>query len=118
MIDFDKLTVAEVKQLAAMAANFLGGAPSEASGSAYKVGEMRMFRTVTYIITGRIVSIHKDGIIVTDAAWIADTGRYANAILSGEFNEVEPYPDGMHVIVNHAAMIDAPLLAKLPRVQK
>jgi hypothetical protein len=112
-MNIDDIPYGEPKKIAGMFTQ--NSAPAT---SAYKVGEQRMFRTVTHIITGRIVSIHHDGIVVTDAAWVADTGRYANAILSGEFSEVEPYPDGMHVVVNHAAMIDAPLLAKLPRVQK
>jgi len=117
-MNFDDLTIAEVRHLAAMAHQFLGGPVVPALSSAYKVGESRMFRTVTHIITGRIVSIHSDGIVVTDAAWVADTGRYSGAVATATFSEVEPYPDGALVVVNASAMIDSVEIKTLPRVQK
>ena len=92
--------------------------PVNAQGSAYNIGGMYQFRTVTHIITGRLVSIHHDGLRVTDAAWIADTGRYAQAVASGDYAEVEPYPEGSTVIVSWAAMVDAVEIPKLPRTQK
>lgn len=73
---------------------------NEKEGSAYDIGGLYMFRTVTHIITGRLVSVHKDGMRVTDAAWIADTGRFTQAVASGDFSEVEPYPDGCIVVIN------------------
>jgi hypothetical protein len=84
----------------------------------YKVGESYMFRTVTHIITGRVAEVGELEIVVTDAAWIADTGRYAEAVASGDFNEVEPYPDGEPVIVGRTTITDAVRIPKLPRVQK
>ncbi len=122
-MDFDKLTVAEVRQLAGMAAAFLGNAPQivtpDAPGSAYVVGRNYLFRTVTHIVTGKLLRIHSDGLIVTDAAWIADTGRYAQAVATGSFSEVEPYPDGAEVVINATAMIDAvEINGALPRSQK
>jgi hypothetical protein len=88
------------------------------SASAYKIGGNYMFRTVTHIVTGKLESIHNDGLRVSSAAWIADTGRYAQAVATGEFSEVEPYPAGATVVVNHQAMIDAVEIPKLPRTQK
>ena len=122
-MDFDKLTVADVRQLAGMAAAFLGNAPqaamTDASGSAYVIGRNYLFRTVTHIVTGKLLRIHSDGLIVTDAAWIADTGRYAQAVATGSFSEVEPYPDGAEVVINATAMIDAvEINGALPRSQK
>ncbi len=120
-MDFDKLTVAEVKQLAAMAANFLGSAPAMASapdGDAHwKIGKIYLFRTVTHIDTGRLVKVTDKEFVIEDAAWIADTGRFADAIAKAEFGEVEPYPDG-HVILGRGALIDAREIQKAPRVQK
>jgi hypothetical protein len=52
-----------------------------------------------------------------DAAWIADTGRFADALKSGKFNEVEPFPDGQ-VIVGRGAIIDAIQISVTPREQK
>ena len=93
--------------------------PNMATGeSAYKVGKNYQLRTVTHIITGRLLRICHDGLVVTDAAWIADTGRFAQAVASAEYGEVEPYPDGAEVIVNWQAMIDAVQIASTPRSQK
>ena len=113
-MNIDNLTYGELKAVAAM----FGGQASAPASSAYKVGEKRMFRTVTHIITGEIAEIHADGVIVEQAAWIADTGRYTQAVATGSFNEVEPYPDGARVVVNTAAMIDSCTINALPRVQK
>jgi len=55
--------------------------------------------------------------VIEDAAWIADTGRFADAIAKAEFGEVEPYPDG-EVILGRGALIDAREIQKAPRVQK
>ena len=42
-----------------------------------------------------------------DAAWIADTGRFADSLKTCEFSEVEPFPQGREVIVGRSAVIDA-----------
>jgi dTDP-D-glucose 4,6-dehydratase len=112
-MNIDDMKHGDLKAIAAMF-----GGQSQPQSSAYKVGEKRMFRTVTHIITGEIVSIHSDGVIVRDAAWIADTGRYADAVAKSTFSEVEPYPDGAEVVVNLSAMIDSCIISDLPRVQK
>jgi len=67
--------------------------------------------------TGKISSIVGDYLMLDDAAWIADSGRYYNALKDGTLEEVEPYPDG--VIVSCGAIVDAaPWNHKLPRKQK
>jgi hypothetical protein len=53
-----------------------------------------------------------------DAAWIADSGRFTQAVASGDFSEVEPFPTGMQVIVNRTAVIDAVKIPKFPTSQK
>lgn len=93
--------------------------PSPASKSAehWKIGYNYLIRTVTMIDTGRLVAISDHELVLEDAAWIADTGRFADALRSGSFSEVEPFPDG-RVIVGRAALIDACEIAALPRTQK
>ena len=83
----------------------------------YEVGKNYFIRTVTHYLTGRVIDVGSQEIVIEDAAWIADTGRYADALRSAEFSEVEPYPDGM-VIVGRGAVIDAVQITKLPRDQK
>lgn len=84
----------------------------------YKIGESYLIRTVTMIITGRVLSVGDKEIVVEDAAWIADTGRFSNCLKEGDYNEVEPFPDG-EVIVGRNAVVDACLIkTALPRSQK
>ena len=61
-------------------------------------------RTVTYHYTGRIVAITDSDIVLEDAAWVADSGRFANALATGTLNEVEPYPD--RVIIARGGIVD------------
>lgn len=54
------------------------------------VGEKYFFRTVTYHMTGRVKKVIGSIIELENAAWIADSGRFMNAIKEGKLNEVEP----------------------------
>ena len=81
------------------------------------IGQAYLIRTVTMHYTGRVVTITDSDVWLEDAAWIADTGRYADSLLSGELSEVEPYPQG--VAVSRGVIVDfAPWPHKLPRSQK
>ena len=55
------------------------------------VGKKVFIRTVTNYYTGLVKKIDKTGVILEQAAWIADTGRFNNALSTGVLNEVEPY---------------------------
>ena len=90
---------------------------SEQTGP-WQIGENYLIRTVTMTLTGQLSYVGEHELGLTDAAWIADTGRYANAVASGSFSEVEPYPDGKVVIVGRGAVIDAVTIDfDLPRTQ-
>ena len=84
----------------------------------WKVGKNYLVRTVTMIDTGRLVSFDDHELVLADAAWIADTGRWADALKSSDFSEVEPFPDGREVIINRGAIVDAVEIDTLPRKQK
>jgi hypothetical protein len=56
------------------------------------VGAAVIIRTVTLHYTGRITAVDDKWIHLDDAAWIADTGRWAEALMTGKLSEVEPYP--------------------------
>lgn len=83
----------------------------------YKVGKVYLIRTVTMIQTGRLVRVTPQELVLEDAAWIADTGRFADALRACEFAEVEPFPDGQ-VIVGRGAIVDAVQIRDVQRVQK
>lgn len=85
--------------------------------SAWEIGKIYLIRTVTMIDTGRLVAVTDHELVLEDAAWIADTGRFTQAVEKAEFSEVEPFPNG-RVIVGRAAVIDAVQIKTTPRVQK
>lgn len=83
----------------------------------FEVGKPYFIRTVTYFATGRVKSIVGQFLVLEEAAWIADTGRFSNAMASGVMSEVEPV-DG-EMFINTASITDAfPFNHKLPREQK
>jgi hypothetical protein len=83
----------------------------------FVIGEAYLIRTVTMIYTGCLVALTPTDFVLEDAAWIADTGRFADALASGSLSEVEPYPGS--VIVSRAAYVDASVWRHpLPRHQK
>lgn len=54
------------------------------------VGEKYFFRTVTYHLTGRVKKVIGNILELENAAWIADSGRFMQAIKDGTVKEVEP----------------------------
>ena len=54
------------------------------------VGEKFFFRTITYHLTGRVKKVIGHILELENAAWIADSGRFMNAIKEGTLKEVEP----------------------------
>jgi hypothetical protein len=83
-------------------------------------GQKVFIRTVTNYFTGRVVAqseVDPRFLELEDAAWIAETGRFAEALESGEFSEVEPYPEG--VLVAIGGIIDiSPWPHDLPRSKR
>lgn len=81
-------------------------------------GKSFLIRTVTHYLTGRVVRVTKSWILLEDAAWIADTGRFADTLAKGTPSEVEPVPDGI-IRVSRGAIVDIyPWNHALPREQK
>ena len=75
--------------------------------SPIQVGNTVLIRTVTFFLTGRIEEVNEHEIVLSDAAWIADTGRFNEALLDGveKVSEVEPVPDGV-CAVGRGAIVD------------
>lgn len=91
----------ELKELLALVAQ-----PSDSSHP-WNVGANYFIRTVTHHFTGKLVAVHKQELVLSDAAWIADNGRFADAMAKGSLSEVEPFPKGKLVIVGRGSLIDA-----------
>ena len=72
----------------------------------YEIGQNYFIRTVTHYFIGILLWVGDKEILLENVSWIADTGRFSNALKEGKLNEIEPYPEG-HVIIGRGAIIDA-----------
>ena len=81
---------------------FSGKSDSE---SFFKVGRKYFIRTVTMHVVGRLCGINDKELTLSTASWIADSGRFHNALKEGDFDEIEPFVND--IIVNRSAIIDA-----------
>lgn len=105
------LTIKQINQIKAM---FGGDGKLD---HPFEIGEKYLIRTVTMIHTGQIKEIRGKFIVLQDADWIADTGRFSTALEDQDnFNEVEPFKND--AIVNMDTIVDATKIAKLIRKLK
>jgi hypothetical protein len=74
------------------------------SGTPFEIGKAYLIRTVTMILTGRVIGVVGLFLVIDDAAWVADTGRFSEALKTGKINEVEP-AEG-NVFVGLSSIID------------
>lgn len=85
--------------------------------SILQLGTCYYVRTVTNHFTGRLIKFDDNFMVFEDACWIADSGRWADALKTGKLSEVEPYPG--NVIVFRGAGCDmSEWLHDLPSEQK
>ena len=113
-MSIESLTIGEAREIA----NLFGN-----KSSAYRphplTGKNVIVRTITMIYTGKLVGNDEFGLHLNQAAWIPDTGRYANFVAEGEADECEPYPEDLIVFVSPGALIEVvELKSNLPRSQK
>lgn len=112
-MNIETLTIAEAREIARL----FSQQTSPFVDNPYRVGANYFIRTVTHHYTGTLAYVGTQELVITDAAWIADDGRFSDALKSGEFSEVEPYPNG-RVIIGRAAILDASEINSTPRSQK
>ena len=112
-MNIDNMTIGEMKDLYRMVNN----TQQQDDNSHWVVGKCYLIRTVTMIQTGRLVKVTDKELVLEEAAWIADTGRFSDALVSLNFNEVEPFPDGL-VFIGRGAIIDVVSVASTQREKK
>jgi hypothetical protein len=83
----------------------------------WELGKIYLIRTVTMIDTGRLMGVTSQELVLEDAAWIADTGRFSDAIFKCQFGEIEPFPSG-RVIIGRGSIIDAVQINQVQRSKK
>jgi len=118
--DLNKMTVSELKkELETLEKKKDKIVKKSVKGSPYLIGANYLVRTVTMIYTGKLINVFDKELILTECAWIPDTGRWQQACEKGTFDEVEPYPSEAEVIINKEAILDSFIVSwKLPKEQK
>jgi len=71
----------------------------------FEIGQSYFIRTITMHTIGSIVAINDKELLLKNAAWIADSGRFHDALKDGKLSEVEPFID--EVIISRESIIDA-----------
>jgi hypothetical protein len=86
-VNIDSMTFGELKQIAAL---FGAAQPATCRCPMLAIGKAYLIQTATgFWMTGRVKADNEDHYVLGKAAWIADTGRFHQAVKLSEFNEVE-----------------------------
>lgn len=111
MSKLDDLTIGELKQIQSLIGN-------KSTTEPYEIGKNYFIRTVTMHLTGKLIAVYPNELVLEKSAWIADSGRFEQFIKEGKVKEVEPFTD-KPVIVGRGSIIDATEWNhELPRSQK
>ena len=113
-MNIENMTIKEAREIAAL----FNTSKAVADNGPWEIGKCYLIRTVTMIQTGRCVAVHDKEICLEDAAWIADTGRFSDSLLTLDFSEVEPFPDGSVILVGRGSIVDAVQIAKPVKTRK
>ena len=116
-MDISKLTIGEAREIAAI----VNGNQSSSMEHPYRIGKPYLIRTVTHINTGILKAVGPQELVLTDACWIANTGRFSeqwNKDSASIFDEVEPWPAGEEVVIGRGAIIDATEISAIPTSKK
>ena len=122
-MDINKLTIGEAKEIVRV---LNMGTPSveiatveQKPQTFFKVGEQYFIRTVTMYYTGNLIAQNENELLLSNCAWIADTGRFTEALKTGEFSEVELFPADAEVGICKGAILDFHVWKhELPNAQK
>lgn len=86
------------------------------------IGQNVIVETLGRNYTGKLVQVTPTDLVLEDAAWIADSRRWADFLQQGSKLagvEIEPYPDGAPVVVNRSVVVAYSLFEpELPRAQQ
>ena len=116
----EDITIGQAREIAALSNRPATRDPltQQPTTHPYAVEANYLIRTVTMTYTGKLVEVWNKELVLVDAAWIPDSGRWADAVAKCSFSEVEPYPDGERVIIGRGAILDAVKINIIPRSQK
>jgi hypothetical protein len=113
-MNIENLTIKEAREIASL----FGVAQNQPKAHPFVIGSNYFIRTVTHSQTGKLVAVYDTEIVLENAAWIADSGRFQQALEKSEFSEVEMFPVNSRVIIGRGAIIDAAEIKSTPNSQK
>lgn len=113
-MNIDDLTLGQLKEIQKLTVR---GTCEDGFLGPWEIGDNYLIRTVTMTISGKLMWVGDKELVLSGAAWIADTGRFSEALEDQDkFNEVEPFKND--VIVGRGSIIDATKITKLIRTVK
>lgn len=71
----------------------------------FEIGKKYLIRTATHYELGKLIKITDTDLVLGEASWIPDTGRFSQALKTGSLDEIEPFINP--VIINRGGIIDA-----------
>ena len=108
-MNLNDLTLGQTKELRNLFSN-----QSIMDECPFEVGEKYLIRTVTFTLTGQVKSKTSQFLVLEQADWIADTGRFSEALNDQDkFAGIEPFKND--AIVSKGSIVDATKIAKLIR---
>jgi spore maturation protein CgeB len=111
-MNLNELTLGQIKEVG----NLLGKTTA-IEDCPFEIGENYLIRTVTFTLTGKVKSKTSQFLVLQDADWIADTGRFSQSLENQDnFSEVEPFKND--AIVSKGSIVDATKIVKLIRKMK
>jgi len=115
-MNINELTIGEIKEINAL----LGGNKNQ-DKHPFELGKNYLIRTVTMIQLGKLVAVYDKELVLEQAAWIADTGKFSEALEQGIENinssEIELFIKP--AIIGRGALIDATeYIRKMPTETK
>ncbi len=84
-MNLDNLTLGEIKEISSL----LGKQNTSCTKPLTKIGDKVFIRTLTYHYIGEVVEETAEAIILDKTVWVADSGRFTEAIAEGSLNEFE-----------------------------
>jgi len=87
----------------------------------FEIGKNYFIRTVTMSHVGKLEAVYDDILVLSNASWVADTGRLSDAMKYGleaiESSEIEPFVND--IFIGRGALIDMTIYNfPLPTKQK
>ena len=84
----------------------------DGSSHPFNIGSFYHVRTVTMAIAGKLRSVHSQELVLSDASWVADSGRFNEYLKdTNKVKENEPFEND--VIIGRGSIVDMTLVSSV-----